>query len=110
MGMLSTGVDVHVADDVATKASLGKHTFHNFDEQGVVAGFDVLVVSLHAQDSGGSDTLTAGISCIRKVFTVIPFLAGKLHFVGVDNDDIVAALYKRSVAGFVFASKNKGDY
>jgi hypothetical protein len=41
--MLRTIVNVHVVDEFATKTVLGKHTFHNAEEQGVHAGFYVFV-------------------------------------------------------------------
>ena len=52
--------------------------------------------------------LTAGITRETDINAVIPFFTGKFYFLGIDNDDIVAAIYVRSVAGFVFSSQEFG--
>ena len=41
--MLGAIVNMHVANELATEAVLGKHTLHNFDKQGVITGFEMLV-------------------------------------------------------------------
>ena len=60
MGVLRSEIYMHVLDDAATKTVLGKHTLHYLDEQGVVAGLDVLVVGLLHEKLGGCNTLSAG--------------------------------------------------
>ncbi len=103
MRMLCTVVNVHVADNAATETVFGEHTFHNLDEQGVVAGFEVLVLSLLHKN-------LAGVACVREVNTVCHLLAGENNFVGVDDDYIVAAIHVGRIAGLVLAAENLGDF
>ena len=110
MGVVGTIVNVHVFNDGTAHAVFGKHTFHHFCEEGVVAGFDVLVERFLHHDFGSSRALSAGIAGVREVFTVSPLLACQTNFVGVDDDDVVATLDVGRVAGFVFAAKNEGNF
>lgn len=95
MGVLRSEIYMHVLDDAATKTVLGKHTLHYLDEQGVVAGLDVLVERLLLEKLGGRHTLAAGIAGIAEIFAVGPLVAGEAHLVGVDDDYIVTTLYER---------------
>ncbi len=110
MRMLCTVVNVHVADNAATETVFGEHTFHNLDEQGVVAGFEVLVLSFLHKNLGSGLPLTAGVACVREVNTVCHLLAGENNFVGVDDDYIVAAIHVGRIAGLVLAAENLGDF
>ena len=94
VGMVGTVVDVHIVDDGASKTVFGEHTFHNLDEEGVVAGLDVLVERLLHEHFGSGDALAAGIAGVAQIFAIGPLLAGETHLVGVDNDYIVATLYE----------------
>ena len=103
-------VDIHVLDDCTAETVFGKHALHNLDEEGVVAGLDVLVVRLLHQHFGGRYALTAGIAGVAEVFAVCPLLTGETDFVGVDDDNVVATLYVGRVAGFVFAAEKDCDF
>ena len=107
--MRGTVVDVHVLDDATAETVLGEHTFYHLDEEGVIAGLDVLVERLLHEDLGGRHTLSAGIAGVAEIFTVGHLLAGKAHFVGIDDDYIVAALYVGRVAGLVLTAQNQSD-
>lgn len=109
VGMLGAVVDVHVLDDGTAETVLGKHAFHHFDEEGVIAGLEVLVHRLLLEINGSEDALATGIAGEAEVLAVGPFLAGELHLVGIDDDYIVAAIYVGRVAGLVLAAKNLGD-
>ena len=93
MGMLGAVVDVEVVDEFASETVFGEHAFHNAKEQGVLACLDVLVERFLHQTFGSELTLTAGISGEVEVDAVGPFFAGELHFVGVDDDYIVATFH-----------------
>ena len=108
--MLGTIVDVHVFDKTATDAVLGEHTFHNTDEEGMHAGFEVLVERFLHKYLGCCLALATGITCVVQVNLVGHFFAGENHFVGVDDDDVVAALYIGGVRGFVFAAQQFGNF
>lgn len=107
--MCGTVVYVHVLDDLTTQTVLGKHTLYHLDEEGVVAGLDVLVERLLLEKLGGRHTLAAGIAGIAEIFAVGPLVAGEAHLVGVDDDYIVTTLYERRVGGLVLAAKYHGN-
>lgn len=105
MGVVGTIVNVHVFNDGTAHAVFGEHTFHHFGEEGMVAGFDVLVQRLLHHDFGSSRALSAGIAGVLEVFTVSPFLAGEANLVGVDDNHVVAAFHVGRVGRFVFATQ-----
>ena len=109
MGVCGPVVDVKVADECAAETVLGKHTLDHLDEQGVVAGLDVLVERFLHQNLGGGHALATGIAGVREVLAVGHLLAGEAHLVGVDDDYVVAALDVGRVAGLVLATENEGD-
>lgn len=90
--MLGAVVYVQVVDELAADAVFGEHAFHHLDEQGVVAGFDVLVERFFHQALGSSLALSARIAGVAQVGVVGPLFAGEFHFVGVDDDYVVATL------------------
>lgn len=106
--MVGAVVDVHVLDETAAKTVLGQHAFHDTDEQRVHAGLEMLVERFAHQYLGGELTLTAGIAGVVEIDVVGHLFAGENHFVGVDDDHVVAALGVGSVAGFVFPAQNLG--
>lgn len=107
--MLRTVVNVHVFDDATSETVLGEHAFYNLCEQGVEAGLDVLVERLLLEKLRSGDALSAGISGIAEVFAVSPLVAGQTNFVGIDDDDVVTALYEGRVGGLVLASEDEGN-
>ena len=109
MGMLGAVVHVHILNDGTAETVLGKHAFHHFDEEWVIAGLEVLVHRLFLEVDRSEDALATGIAGEAGVGAVGPFLAGELHFIGVDDDYVVAAIYVGRVAGLVFAAKNLGN-
>lgn len=104
--MVGAVVDVEVLDELTSQAVFGEHTLHHTEEEGVHTGFEVLVVGFLHEHFGGLLTLTAGIAGVVKVNLVGHLVAGKNDFVGVDDDDVVAAGYIGGVAGLVFAAED----
>jgi hypothetical protein len=82
-----------------------------------------LVLGQHAENSllnnsfrpgrkDGSDLVcleTAGVTRVVMVNLLIQLLTGQLHFVRVDDDDMVAAIDVRGVARLVLAAQDIGD-
>lgn len=108
--VLSAVVNVHIADELATKTILGEHAFHHTHEQGVHTGFDVLVERLLHELLGSQFFLTAGIAGVVKIDVVSHLFAGENNFVGIDDDYIVTALNVGRVAGLVLTHKDFGNF
>ena len=98
--VFAAGVDIEVTQQLVAQTVFGKHTFYYLVEE-------VFGALLH-EVGRCMQVLAAGITRETNVYAVIPFFAGEFHFVGIDDDDIVAAVYVRSVAGFVFSSQEFG--
>ncbi len=103
--MARTVVDVHVLDESASDAVLGKHALHHFDEQGVDAGLEVLVEALLHEHLRCGLALAAGIAGVAQVDAVGHLLAGEANLVGVDDDHVVAAFHVGRVGRLVFATQ-----
>ena len=103
-------IDVHILYQTTAETVFGKHTLHHLNIKGIVTGFEMLVERLLEENLGSGRTLSAGIAGVREVLAVGPLVAGELHFVGVDDDDVVTALLVGRVGRFVFAAQNFGDF
>lgn len=108
--MVRTVVDVHVFDQATTNTVFGQHAFHHAYEEGMNAGLDVFVERFLHQDLGGELTLAAGVAGVVEVDAVGHFFASQTHFVGVDDDDVVATFYVGRIGGFVFAAQQFGNF
>ena len=53
-------------------------------------------------------TLTTGVARVANVFLVVHLFAGQSNLVCVDDDDVIAAIYVRSVGGLVLAADEFG--
>jgi hypothetical protein len=93
VGVVSSVVNVEVLDELTTKTVLGKHTLDNAEVQGVHTRFEVLVEGFLHQNLGSLLALTTGIAGVVQVNLVGHLVAGKLNFVGIDDDNIVATSY-----------------
>ena len=100
MGMLATGIDVEVAVELGTEAVLGEHTFDGVLE-------DTLGVGGTHLGRGGL-ALAAGIAGVALVDLVGLFLAAEDALLGIDDDDVVAAVDVRGVARFGLAAQDVG--
>ncbi len=107
--MVGTIEHVHILNQTATKTVFGKHAFHNLDEEGVHTGLDVFVERFLHEDLSIGVTLTAGIAGVRKIFAVCPFFASENHFVGIDNDYVVAALHVGRIRRLILAAEDFSD-
>ena len=101
MGMLASGIDVKVAVEGITEAILRKHA-----ADGVLE--DALGVRGAHLGRGGL-ALAAGIAGVALVDLVGLFLAAEDNLLGVDDDDIVAAVDVRGVARLGLAAQDVGN-
>ncbi len=108
MGMLGTVVYMDVLDDATAETVLGEHALEHFGVKRVITGLYVLVERLLQKKLGSRYALSAGITGVAEIFAVGPLVAGEAHLVGVDDDNMIATLYKGRVSGFVLASQNVG--
>lgn len=56
--------------------------------------------------SGSGHSLPTRVARVRDVLLLIPLIACEVYFIGIDNDDFVAAGYVGGKARFVLASNN----
>ena len=101
---------MHVLDEAAAQTVLGQHALHHADEQGVHAGLHMLVEALLDEYLGSELALTAGIAGVVEIDTVGHLFTGEAYLLGVDDDNIVAALHVGGVAGLVLAAEQQGDF
>ena len=98
--MLAAGIDVEVAVEGIAEAGLRKHAADGVLEDTLRVG--------GAHLGRGGLTLTAGITGVALINLVTLFLAAEDNLLGVDDDDIVAAVDVRGVAGLGLAAQNVG--
>ena len=99
MIVLRAGIYIEVTEELCTEAILGEHTLHHATHE--------LVSSVGLCQNAGRRvlTLTAGIARVGIINTVGHLLAGEDELIGIDNDNIVATIYVRSVVGLVLSAQ-----
>ena len=100
MGMLGTGIDMQVAVQGVAKTVFRKHATDSVFENALRMGGEDLC--------RGGLALATGISSVALVDFVSHFLAGEDNLLGIDDDDIVAAVDMRGVARFGLAAQDVG--
>lgn len=108
--MLGAVVNMNVAEEFAAETVLGEHAFEHTQEQGVLAGLDVLVAGFFHQTCGSGLALSAGVSGVVEVDAVGPLVAGEFYLVGIDNDYIVATFHVGGVRSLVLAAEELGNF
>ena len=93
MGMFLACINLQIFQQNGTQSRAGQHTLYGFFDQERRLFRKVVY--------GGSETLTTGIPCVSRVDLVGHLFARELHFLGIDYDNIVAAIRVGSVAGLV---------
>ncbi len=101
MGMFLACINLQIFQQNGTQSRAGQHTLYGFFDQERRLFRKVVY--------GGSETLTTGIPCVSCVDLVGHLFARELHFLGIDYDNIVAAIRVGSVAGLVLTSENLRD-
>ena len=95
--VLSASEDVEVSDLLSTEAVLRQHTFN-------YAANEFVRTLLH-QVSRSKLALATRETGVANINAVIPFVAGQLYFVSVDDDHVVTTINVRSVRRFVLAAE-----
>ena len=90
MLVLCTCINIEVTDELVTEFCLGQHSLNNFSHKSLSA------VGFSHQLGGSHLALTTGITGITQIYSVSPLLAGQDNLIGIENDDIVAAVNVRS--------------
>ena len=99
-----TFVNVKVCEELGTELVFGKHTLNYATEK------FVCTIGL-SHDAGRSVfALTTRITSVSKIDAICPLLTSELDFVGIDNDNVVAAVYVRSKIGFVLTAQQFGNF
>ena len=104
MLVFCTFVNVKVCEELGTELVLGKHTLNYATEK------FVCTIGL-SHDAGRSVfALTTRITSVSKIDAICPLLTSELDLVGIDNDNVVAAVYVRSKIGFVLTAQQFGNF
>lgn len=109
MGMLATIVDIEIAKLCGSKLGLGKHTLYHLDEEGVTPCMNSLLERLFHEVAGSEGALTARITGITEIFALVHLIIIHHDLVGVDDDDVAAAIEVGRKVSFVLAAKNLSD-
>src|SRR6516162_5012048 len=102
MRVLRPGIDLEMAHDAPSQRSARHHPLHRLhdDALGILAFEDrALAAFLEA----------ARVAGIPAKEAVLPFVAGERYLLGIDDDDVVAAIHVRGVGRFVLAAQPIGD-
>lgn len=108
--MLGAVVNMNIAEEFAAETVFREHAFEHTQEQGVLAGLDVLVAGFFHQTGGSGLALSAGVTGVAEVDAVGPLIAGELYLVSIDNDYIVATFYVGRVRSLVLAAEEFGNF
>ena len=103
MLVLATLVHVEVVEELSTQTVLGEHALHYAAEEFVSA------VGLSHDGSGSVLALSAGVAGVSEVNTIGPLLAGEADLVGIDDDDVVAAVHVGSKVGLILTAQQFGN-
>ena len=98
--MLTAGIHIEVAVEGGTEAVLRQHTTDGVLEDTLGMG--------GAHFGRGGLTLTAGVTGVALVDLVGLLVAAEDALLGIDDDDIVAAVHMRGVAGLGLATQDVG--
>lgn len=109
MGMLAAVVDIEVAELRSSKLGLGKHTLYHLDEEGVTPCMNSLLKRLFHEVAGSEGALTARITGITEIFALVHLIIVHHDLVGVDDDDVAAAIKVGRKVSFVLTAKNLSD-
>jgi hypothetical protein len=95
--VVGTGIDPEVLHHAAAERAARDHTLDRLLD-------DPLRMLAVENGALAAPFDAAGIAGVPIEDVVRPLVAGQFHFLGVDNDDVVAAIHVRRKGGFVLAA------
>ena len=101
MRMLRPGIHLQVTQLSGTQTRAGKHALDSFFDDEFGLFLEVLRRSGYPH--------APGIARMADILLVRKLVAGQLHLLGVDNDDVVATIDVRSEPRLVLAAQNLRD-
>src|SRR5919112_3225747 len=102
MRMLSAAIDAQVAHDLTEKRAAGEHALHSL--------LDHALREAAVENELGSALLDAAwITGVVVVHLLLALAAGEHHLVGVDDDDVVAAVDVGRVVRLMLATQAHGN-
>ena len=99
MLMFSTFVYIKVAQQLSSQTIFRKHTFYYSLHQFFSA------VRFSHQASRSNFALTARITGVAQVDFIIPLVSCKFHFVCIDDNNVITAVYMRGEVWFILTSQ-----
>ncbi len=102
MRMLGTGIDPQVAELLTAKRTARDHAAHGVLE-------DALGMTPLEQLALGAVLDAAGMAGVPVEAALIELVAGQLHLVGIDDDDVVAHVHMRGEGRQMLAAQTHGD-
>ena len=107
--MFAAVVYVKVFELGGAKFGLGKHSLNDLDEEGMEAILEMTLEALCHQLAGSEYALAAGIAGVAQILALSHFVAVEHDLVGIDDDDVVAAVEVGREVSFIFAAEDLGD-
>ncbi len=101
MGVLRTCINKQVVDELVTKTGLRKHTLYCSPDQ--------FSRSLAKNLCRRGEALSAGITGVAYIHAISHFLAFEGYLLCVYYDNVVTAVYVRSITGFGLAAEDKSN-
>lgn len=99
--MLGSHIDIQVAIELVAQTVFGEHATDSMFEDTFGVRFE--------QFGGSSLALATGIASITLIDFIGHLVAGEDDFLGVDDNDVVAAVDVRGEGRFGFPSEDVGD-
>ena len=99
MRVILGGVQVKIIQQLPAQSVLRQHTAHRSTQ---------CKCRLPAQCIKETHALNpAGVPGVTVVYLTFPFIPGDIKFIGVDNDDMLVVIPKRSIGHQVLAEQHK---
>ena len=99
--MLWACVNIQVVDELVTKTGLWEHSFDGPPDE---FGWSLCEDLLRSRE-----TLSTRITGVTDINTIVHLVSLEHDLLGVDDDDVVTAIYMRSEARLVLATEDKGN-
>src|ERR1700722_6496259 len=95
------GIDLEMAHDPPSQRAAREHPLHRLED-------DTLRMPAVEDRAFAAAFDAAGIARVPIEDTVAALVAGELHFLGIDDDHVVAAIHVWGIGGLVLAAKTQG--